>query len=654
MNKSLQDSIAAFDSEERKLLLYKLRSLAAEDDSNTGDKPKRLVAYVKPAQDLQMDSLQAFLKERLPAYMIPSTILAIDEIPQLPNGKIDKVALSKMKHKADDKDVDQPQESSEIEKKLIAIWEQVLDFSPILPNDNFFEIGGDSILSIQIVAKARNAGITLSPNQLFENQTIAELALFAKNEEQEAKTEKVEGELELTPVQHWFFELHKAAPHYWNQIMEVRNTAINKPPILEEIVGEIIGHHDALRLSFKKSGDSWNAFVLNKEEVHYFFHIDLEQITDQEEQNKEIRKQLYSIQSGCELSKGGLFKCVFFKGNPLLGNRIFLVGHHLVTDMVTWNILQSDLIQLIQQYNQNEKYALERKIATIKEWADQLYTLSASTDIGDEKLYWQSQVCRQDLLPADFESGQSVYEENSIEIFKWVLNEDDTSFLVQGANELYNTRTEDLLISALAATICSWAGVEEFAFLMEKHGRTADVLTVDVSNTVGWFTSIFPVKMNYKPEEDLGEQIKYVKEQLRKIPNNGIGFGVLKYLSGEKQMPQYPPLVFNYLGNQKNTKLTDELTLIPIPEGARHPSSERNYSLEINAFISEGKLNINWSFTNKKFKVATIEQLTLEFEANIKSIIAYCKNKDSGEYTPSDFPEANISQEDLDNLLKGM
>ena len=654
MKETLINKINALDGEERNLLLHKVKMQLNEREGNISEQPKRLVAYIKPKESFKMEALHAYLKERLPSYMIPTTIKTVEDFPLLPNGKIDKGALKKIRIKTEDEHVKPSVSTSVTEKKLIAIWEEVLDFAPVLPSDNFFEIGGDSILSIQIVAKARKAGIKLSPNQLFENQTIAELALFAKNEAQEIKKEKVEGELALTPIQYWFFELHKAAPHYWNQIMEVSNTNIAEPSVFKDIVSVIIGHQDALRLSFMKLGDTWSAHVLNQKDINFFYHIDLKNFADQKEQEKEIRKQLITIQNACDISKGSLFKCIFFEGNTPQENRIFLLGHHLVTDLVSWNILQNDIIQLIQQYQRQEPLVLENKTATIKDWAAQLFALSASPEIMDEVLFWQSQHCTQALLPSDFESRDSVFEEKSIQTITRVLNEQDTSYLIQGANDLYHTKTEDLLITALVATMCAWGEMEQFCFLMERHGRTADILSVDVSNTVGWFTAFFPVKMNFKSHADVGEQIKYVKEQLRNIPNNGIGYGVLKYLAGEEKLQQHPDLVFNYLGNQKSTKLAREIMFTPRSEDTRHPSSERNYSMEINAFISDGQLKLNWSFTRIKFKVATIDRLCIEFEEHLKDIIQYCKNKATGEYTPSDFPEANISQEDLDNLLKGM
>ncbi len=192
---------------------------------------------------------------------------------------------------------------------------------------------------------------------------------------------------------------------------------------------------------------------------------------------------------------------------------------------------------------------------------------------------------------------------------------------------------------------------------MERHGRTADCLTEDASNLVGWFTSYFPVSVVNNSVNDLGEQIKTVKEQLRNIPNNGIGYGILKYLSENQisdQLQQQPQLVFNYLGNQTKSKEDAGLIFTPISKDSRHPSSERSYAIEINSFIIDGKLNLRWSYTKQLYKEATIQQLADKFGEAIKGIISYCQNKESGEYTPSDFPEANISQEDLDNLLKGM
>jgi len=658
MTESIRTTIEGFSLEERRLLLYKLKTLGNENGISSQKKSsKRLVAYISTRDSFQPEALQAYLKDQLPAHMIPSAVQHVDNFPYLPNGKIDKASLRKSGSQVQKAAEEDNKSTSEIEKKLIAIWEDVLAFSPIVTTDNFFEIGGDSILSIQIVAKARKLGIQLSPNQLFENQTIGELALFAKSEDDEVHITSIEGAVALTPIQHWYFEMHKSAPHYWNQIFKINGIQHTNPSELEEVIKEIIKHHDALRLSFKNENTHWAAEVRGSNDIESFHLIDISSINEIDELETRINKELVSIQQATDLSSGGLFKCVYFETSENHNNKVYLVAHHLVTDMISWNIIQSDLKQLISRKLNNNPLELDKKVSTIKKWADQLTALAKSSEITTELPYWESQTCKLQKFPADFQYDQTLYHESAVDSLKWTLDEENTTLLMHNTNELYNTKTDDLLITALAATIGDWAQLKQFCFGMERHGRTADCLTEDASNLVGWFTSYFPVSVMNNSVNDLGEQIKTVKEQLRNVPNNGIGYGILKYLSEDllaNSLQQQPQLVFNYLGNQTKSKDDAGITFTPISEGSRHPSSERSYSIEINSFIIDGKLSLRWSYTNKLYKVSTIEKLADKFGETIKEIIRYCQNKESGEYTPSDFPEANISQEDLDNLLKGM
>ncbi len=463
MTESIRTTIEGFSPEERKLLLYKLKTLGSEQGAPSAKKSsKRLVAYIRTSDSYQSDALQAYLKEQLPAHMIPSAVQIVEDFPYLPNGKIDKAALRSSESRTPKETKEYNTSTSEIEKKLIAVWEDVLAFSPIVTTDNFFEIGGDSILSIQIVAKARKLGIQLSPNQLFENQTIAELALFAKSEDDELQITSIEGAVPLTPIQHWYFEMHKSAPHYWNQIFQISEKQEHSPVEFERIIKKIVEHHDALRLSFKNDSGHWAAEVLSSKDIRCFHSIDVSSSNEIGELENRINNELVSIQQAIDLNKGGLFKCVYFETGDKHNNKAYLFAHHLVTDMVSWNIIQSDLKQLAQQTLNNKPLELDKKVSTIKNWADHLTALAETPEIKAELPYWESQRCKQQQFPVDFQHDLNSYPESSVESLKWTLDEENTALLMHDANELYNTKTDDLLITALVKTITDWAQLSQF------------------------------------------------------------------------------------------------------------------------------------------------------------------------------------------------
>lgn len=662
MGNDIKNRIDKLSLDERKLLLHRLTNVVSNGSKNKkSENPKKLVAYIKPADSFDMDVFKADIKRELPEYMVPSSFLLIDDIPLLPNGKVDKNTLRKLQvGQVTKEEVDVEAPKTDIEEKLLKIWEEVLDFEPINTDDNFFEIGGDSILSIQIVAKARNAGIILRPNQIFENQTVAELALFAKTEgiEQKLVEETVEGEVLLSPIQHWFFDSHKAAPSFWNQAVKISNIAALDVSDVKSVVQELVYYHDALRLSFSKESGSWKAKVLDKSTMDSFNLFELGEMVETVEQNKRIEDLLQSVQSECELSEGQLFKCLYFECGETQENQVFLLAHHLVVDMVSWNIIHNDFLEALKQKEKGLGINLKGKTASIKAWGEHMTELSESENMVSELPFWKSQAKDRKAFPTDFSTEQHIVEEASITIQQSNLSKEDTSILLHEANELYNTKIDDLLLTALLIVLSRWAKMDQICFGMEKHGRSADILSVDTSNTVGWFTSYFPVELEYLGEGDLGTQIKLIKEQLRAIPNSGIGYGILKYMSSNpefsRELDQQPQLVFNYLGNQTKNSNEGDIAFDSLMRGTRDLRSERTYKFEINSYITGGQIHINWSYSEDNYKASTIKQLVEDYHAILKELILYCTNKEKGEYTPSDFPEAGISQDDLDNLFKDL
>jgi len=618
---------------------------------------KKLRAFLRTDGEFKMDVLKINLRKSLPEYMVPSTFMILNAFPHLPNGKVDKKSLSEIEQAEISKELvanDLPK--NEKEKKLKEIWEEVLNLSQIGINDNFFEIGGDSISSIQIVAKSRAAGIPLKPNQIFENQTIAELALFVDESHSDILVdETITGEVQLTPIQHWFFDIHRLAPNYWNQMVSVAGIEAISIDTLKAVLLNLVNYHDALRLSFHNNNESWKAIVLSPNEVQAFYHFDFSNSVGKEAQEAKIKEQLISTQQSLDLSKGGLFVGVYFDCGEVQENRFVLIAHHLVIDMVSWNSLFVDIQEGIEQLAKNEAIKFKPKTISIRKWAEQLTKLSKSSELKAEEAYWRSQQIENKLLPADFKVDKSVYSESNIVVLENIIGSEITSKLQNEANDAYNTKIEDLLISALCDTITDWSNTDEFLLGLERHGRNSELIDLDVSNTVGWFTSFFPVAIKLPASSDQGKRLVSVKEQLRAIPNDGIGYGILKYLKNMdlfESVSDEPQVIFNYLGIQNKYTKTSQIDFEYLWEGARNPMSERTYGLEVNAFVVNGVLQLNWSYCSELYKKSTIERLVSDFEDTLTSLVTHCCSTEDNNYTPSDFPEADLSQDDLDNLMK--
>ncbi|SDL27683.1 condensation domain-containing protein [Kriegella aquimaris] len=658
MTNELKNRIIALSPDERALILYKLRgTLERTDDKTVSENSKRLVAYIRPTEQFDMSRYKSYLKERLPEYMIPSAVHLIDEIPTLPNGKVDRNRLIGLNVGAQVKnDLKKPQ--SEIEEQLVKIWEEVLNFAPISTEDNFFEIGGDSILSIQIISKARKMGIVLQPNQLFENQTIAELSLFAVTENPEPilHDKKVMGPVPLTPIQHWFFENHTIAPHFWNQIVRISNIPGITYDTIHTTVNTIISRHAALSLSFVQTYEKWTAKILRAPKNNYCHYVDLSSERAAEEQQRRIDEVLATDQQNCRLEKGELFRAYYFECGDTQPNCVYLIAHHLIVDMISWNIIFSDFSNALQLLEQGQQIIFRQQTASIKTWGEHLTTLSNSDVFEKEIAYWKLQHYESNSLPRDFEISKEVFEESSCAMYHSFLNKEETGLLLNQANEAYNTKVDDLLISALLKTICEWANLPRFCLGLERLGRTADFISLDVSDTVGWLTSFFPITLNYEAGDNEDLLIKSVKEQLHTVPNGGIGYGLLRYLSNNKQhkslLKQEPEVIFNYLGNKIENHNKSSEQYEQLWEGTRYPSSERNHKLEINVFSVNNILNIHWSYCTELYKEETVSRLAQQFIGNLKNILLHCSTKEIRAYTPSDFPESGLNQEDLDNLLE--
>lgn len=659
---SIKNKLESLSHDERALLLYKLGQLSRNGAArDTSTQSKRLVAYIKSDEPLMVADLNVHLKSSLPGYMIPSSFVNIDDFPRLPNGKIDKTKLSKTaRPNTADKAQEAKAPENSIQTQLVKIWQEVLHIESIGIHDNFFEIGGDSISSIQIIAKARYAGLDLQPNQLFSHQTIAELSLFVKFEEKEneSQTERVEGETPLVPIQHWFFENHVAAPHYWNHVIKVSNIQNTAKDDWQYVINQLVCYHDALRLSFRKHTNEWHASVLPDDLVTTFLDFDLSETLNIEDQNNRIDEHLRTNQDGRELEQGSLFQGLYFDCGEIQENKLFLVAHHLAIDVVSWNIIFSDLSLGMTQRKLGESIRFNKKTASIKSWAEHLLDYSKSPELLKEVEFWESQQILPQKLPTDFVLNSDVFEERTIVEKKISIDYPDLMNNLELANSAYNTRTEDLLIAALSITIGKWSN-HNFLYLgLERHGRSLRDASIDISNTIGWFTSFFPLQLQYENECGLANRIKSTKEQLRAIPNDGMGYGILKYLLPDTlkktNKSSDPPIVFNYMGLQnsqfENTDINFEYAL----NGALHPKSERTYLLEINSYISQGELILNWEYTTDAFDPKTIIELSDLFRLQFKEIIDHCIHTDKEGYTPSDFPEADISQEDLDNLLSGL
>ena len=621
------------------------------------DRDKRLVAYVVSAagQSTSASDLRAHLRGRLPQYMIPAAFVILAEMPLTRNGKVDRRALPAPDSTAADRSYTAPRTPQE--KALVDIWTNVLGRKRVGIHDNFFELGGDSILAIQIVSKAKQAGLQLSPRHLFLHQTVAELAAAAQTGDGvSAEQEPVIGHVNLTPVQHWFFERDYPVRHHFNQslLLEVREDF--DPSLAKRVLQEWIAHHDALRLRFVQEPTGWRQFNAAPDDTVPFEWVDLSALIE-DEQIAAIETHAAQVQASLNLSEGPLVRVVFFHlgaGHPV---RLLIVFHHLVVDGVSWRVLLEDLQTVWEQLRRGDEVRLPAKTTSFKYWSERLVELAQSDELREEMKYWLALPWDEHRpLPVDFQDGRD--SNASASTISVLLSVDETRALLQEVPAAYHTEINDALLTALALSYGKWAGSPALLIDLEGHGREDIFDDVDLSRTAGWFTSIFPVLLKLDHETGAGEALTSVKEQLRSIPRRGLGYGLLRYLSRDaattsalRALP-VAEVSFNYLGQFDQVfPAASPFTMAAENAGPERDSQGgRSHLLEVSGLIAGEQLRISWTFSENIHRRETIEELAQAFLSELQALIAHCQSSEAGGYTPSDFADFGWSQSELDSI----
>ena len=637
--------------------------IAREDQP--GD--KRLVAYLVEhlPGDLQLDALKTQLKNTLPDYMIPGAFVVLDDMPLGANGKLDRKRLPAPDW-GEQHSNHYVAPHNEAEQTLVEIWQQLLAIDRIGRHDSFFELGGDSILSIQVVSRARQAGIVINPKQLFERPTIAELALVAETVSRAvAEQGPVTGYVALTPIQHWFFEQGLNNPHHWNQALMLNVKPELTPAVFAAAVRKLLFQHDALRMRFGEDDGLWRQTNLEEETETVFEYIDLSAVIG-EQQLERLRTEATARQAALNLSQGPLLRAAWFDlGNG--DNRVLIAIHHLVVDGVSWRILLEDLETLCRQNPAGQHLQLPAKTTSFQYWSERLSQLTRNGALNVNPDYWlAAQRSQAVTLPVDYPQGANqVGLEDEITV---TLNAEQTQSLLQEVPAAYRTQIDDLLLTALALTLRDWlksdalanpAATETLLLIdRESHGREHLADDLDIARTVGWFSNVYPLQLALPEDDDLAQALKAVKEQIRAVPEHGIGYGLLRYLSVDARIRQaladQPParIIFNYLG-QLDTVPSQDPLFSPSTETtglSRDPTGKRSHELEVVGSILNSCLQLSWRYSRERYRRDTLETLANCYLKHLQALIGHCSQTDTGGYTPSDFPLAALSPAQLDAL----
>ncbi|MGF6358105.1 amino acid adenylation domain-containing protein/non-ribosomal peptide synthase protein (TIGR01720 family), partial [Paenibacillus sp. 4624] len=600
-----------------------------------GKSGQELCAYLVASHPLTLGELRSTLAQNLPNYMIPAHFVQLPRMPLTPNDKIDRKALPVPEGNAlIGGEYVAPR--NEVERTLADVWQAVLNADRVGVTDHFFELGGDSIKSIQVSSRLHQAGYKLEIRDLFKYPTISQLSLHVKTIGRTIDQGEITGETVLTPIQQWFFESSFVDAHHFNQsVMLYRKERFD-----EETAGHVLQklaeHHDALRMVFRKTKQGFSARNRAIQEGG-LFTLDVFDFKEEQHTGQVVEAKATDIQAGIDLENGPLMKAGLFQCAD--GDHLLLTVHHAVVDGVSWRILMEDFALGYEQAVKNEDIRFPAKTDAYRTWSEQLAAYAQSEELAKERAYWQDvEQIEVPAIPKDMETDMTTQQDSESLFVR--LTPEETELLLKRVHRAYNTEMNDILITALGIAIRNWTGHERVRINLEGHGRESIGTDIDINRTVGWFTTKFPVVLEPESDRDLAYQIKQVKEHLRRIPNKGLGYGLCRYLSKSEDgfvWGAEPEINFNYLGQFDDDVNQDEIGISSYSSGS--PASDRqarSFVLDINGMVLDGALSLDLSYSRKQYRKATMEFFAQGLEQSLRELIAHCVGKEHTELTPSD------------------
>lgn len=645
-----QIKIRGYRIELREIEKYLLTHEAIKDavvvDYEGDNKVKYLCAYYVEKADVQAIDLKSFLMKHFPDYMVPLYYIVLDEIPLTINGKINKTLLPKP-----DITVAQNYQlltyRNEKEKMLVNIICEVLKVNNISITHNFYYLGGDSIKAIQIASKMNEKGLMIKVKDILSHPIIEEMAVYVEySSVVKINQENQEGIIKPTPIVRWFFSQNFANPNYYNQSVLIEFKKDIEIKKLNIAFNELIKHHDALRINYDFHSKElyYNKRHLNH--YHDVFEYNLADLPSSMQLEKILHK-CEKIKASFSLDEDILIKaCMFDLGCN--GKRLLITAHHLIIDGVSWRIILEDLYNLLRQLSEDAYLKLPAKTHSVQLWAEEMEKYSKT--IGMRELnYWNEVLNYKFSYPHDYDMGEDTIEHSdSITI---QLSKELTTCLLTKANYAYNTEPRDLMIIALLNVIKKNTNLTDIVIELEGHGREELCDNIDISRTVGWFTTIYPVLLRIH-SDDFTSQIKSIKEQIRQIPKNGLDYGVLKYMTNTLDDNTTSNIRFNYLGDFASD-IDNEFFSLQYGTTGNECCTENKLTtlIDINCYIRDNELTTIISYSKNKFSQNTIKRFAYSYEETLNNIINHCYHKNEIEFTPSDFSAIGLSQDDIDTIF---
>ena len=514
----------------------------------------------------------------------------------------------------------------ERELLLVGLLESVLGRTGIGVTDNYFYIGGDSIKAIQVVNRLARQGWALRVRDLFEAPSIDQLARRLEPAAGAHEQQPVAGDIPLTPIQRWFFLTQPDARDHYNQSVMLRFQERLDEGTVRRLGRALVQQHDALRMRYRFDRGS-----LIQSYGEPYDPVEVRDLRRGANPVGELERYAAAAQASLDVERGPLARFVLFHLPD--GDRLLAVIHHLAVDGVSWRILLEDLRVGLAQWARGEPLRFGAKSDSFQAWSHALEAMAAEAE--SERGWWDevehTPGCR---LPYDADAGELL--EYDAREQRLALSADHTEALLSRVHQAYNTRMNDVLFAALAHALREWAGPGAVRLDVEAHGRDG-LDGVDVSRTVGWFTTLYPIVLDIGDEQDPGTELTIVKESLRRTPGHGLGYGLLR---GGR--PTGSPVLFNFLG-QFDTDI-DGFEMADENRGPEQgPLATMTHEVGIGGWIAQGRLHLTVRYSGTRFRDDTMARFLGAYQQALERVIAHCRGRVTRERTASDFRYADTT-----------
>ena len=614
----------------------------------------RLACYYVPEKssgEMPHEELKSFLAANLPDYMVPGLFVALAEMPLTEHGKTDRRALPVPGRMERASRVEFVEPRDEDERLLARIWREVLKVDRVGVNDDFFALGGDSIMSIQVISKARHAGLKVTPKQLFADPTVAGMARVAVRVDAAPEVERPrpEGSAPLSPIQRWFFEQGFENPNHYNQAFLLSPAAKLDTAALRKAVEAVTAEHDAFRLRFCRDGEGgWRQRY--QDGPCQIPVTEVEGVADA----AGLEEACSRVQAGLDIEKGPVAAACVVRGaeGP---ERLLIAVHHLVVDGVSWRILLEDLEAAYARIAAGGPPELPYRSDSFKAWCEWLEVYAKSGPTARQMPFWLEAAGDGTSLAPDTEGGEPLFGE-SIER-RVTLDTSATARLVSHLPGARGSGIEDLLVSALVLAVARLRPVRRLRLHMEGHGREDLGSDLDLTRTVGWFTSLYPVSIDI-PSLAADDVLASVRDGLRAVPDGGIGYGALRYLGGDDvaralDADGAPTVSFNYLGRMD--AMSDGMLVgaepVPAP-GMMWPGNRNPHLVDCWGMVTGGRLEIRLILSARHFATETADALATLYEQALDSLAKLSVEPSATRLSPSEFPGTTLTRDGLDAIAR--